>query len=141
MNAPAERSTASRSIFPRRAASTIGIGSAGACSSLNPPAPARSPANAASRKSIVSATLLSGLTSGMPFQPSTMRSEDEPMPSTKRPPDASCSAAACCASSAGPRWKMPTMPVPRRMFSVHAAAIASGVKPSGPFVSPLQRSV
>ena len=63
------------------------------------------------------------------------------MPSTKRPSEASASAAASCASSAGPRWKTPTMPVPRRARSVQAALSASGVKPSGPLVSPLQRSV
>ncbi len=63
------------------------------------------------------------------------------MPSTKRPPEASASAAASWASSAGPRWKTPTMPVPSRARSVQAALSASGVKPSGPFVSPLQKSV
>ena len=64
------------------------------------------------RKSSVSRTLLSGFSKGIPFQPSTMRSEEEPMPSTKRPREASASAAASCASSAGPRWKTPTIPVP-----------------------------
>ena len=77
----------------------------------------------------------------MPFQPSTIRSEEAPIPSAKRPPEASASAAACWASSAGPRWKTPTMPVPSRARSVQAAASASGVKPSGPLVSPVQRSV
>src|SRR5882757_4481372 len=70
-----------------------------------------------------------------------IRSEEEPIPRTKRPSEASASAAASWASSAGPRWKTPTMPVPRRIRSVHAALRASGVKPSGPAVSPLQRSV
>ena len=63
------------------------------------------------------------------------------MPSTKRPSEASASAAASWASSAGPRWKTPTIPVPSRARSVQAALSASGVKPSGPLVSPLQRSV
>ena len=63
------------------------------------------------------------------------------MPSTKRPAEASASAAACWASSAGPRWKTPTIPVPSRARSVQAALSASGVKPSGPAVSPVQRSV
>ena len=40
------------------------------------------------------------------------------MPSTKRPPEASASAAACWASSAGPRVKTPTTPVPSRIVSV-----------------------
>ena len=140
MKAPLARSTASSSILPRRAASTTGTGCAGALSSLKPLA-VRSPARAASRKSSVSRTLASGRSKGMPFQPSTMRSEEEPMPSTKRPSEALASAAASCASSAGPRWKTPTMPVPRRARSVQAALRASGVKPSGPLVSPLQKSV
>src|SRR5882757_1679094 len=70
-----------------------------------------------------------------------IRSEEEPIPRTKRPAEASESAAASWASSAGPRWKTPTMPVPRRIRSVQAALSASGVNPSGPAVSPLQRSV
>ena len=140
MKAPSARSTASSSILPRSAASTIGTRSAGGASSLKPVA-VRSPASAASRKSSVSRTLLSGFSKGIPFQPSTIRSEEEPMPSTKRPPEASASAAASWASSAGPRWKTPTIPVPSRIRSVQAALRASGVKPSGPAVSPVQRSV
>ena len=101
----------------------------------------RSPASAVWRKSSVSRTLLSGFSKGMPFQPSTMRSEEEPIPSTKRPREPLASAAASCASSAGPRWKTPTIPVPSRTRSVQAALSASGVKPSGPAVSPVQRSV
>ena len=87
MKAPSARSTASSSILPRSAASTIGTGSAGGVSSLKPVA-VRSPASAAWRKSSVSRTLLSGFSKGIPFQPSTMRSEEEPMPSTKRPSEA-----------------------------------------------------
>ena len=140
MKAPAACSTASSSILPRSAASTIGTSCAGAVSSLKPVS-VRSPASAGARKSSVSRTLLSGFSNGIPFQPSTIRSEEEPRPSTKRPSEASASAAACCASSAGPRWKTPTIPVPSRARSVQAALSASGVKPSGPAVSPVQRSV
>jgi hypothetical protein len=140
VKAPAARSTASSSILPRSAARTTGTSCAGFCSSLNPDS-VRSPASATSRKSSVSRTLLSGRSKGIPFQPSTIRSEEEPIPSTKRPCEASASAAACCASSAGPRWKTPTIPVPNRARSVHAALSASGVNPSGPAVSPVQRSV
>ena len=140
VKAPSARSSARSSILPRSAASTIGTRSAGAVSSLKPLS-VRSPSRATRRNSSVSRTLLSGRSKGIPFQPSTMRSEEEPMPSTKRPPEASASAAASCASSAGPRWKTPTMPVPSRARSVQAALSASGVKPSGPLVSPLQRSV
>jgi hypothetical protein len=41
---------------------------------------------------------------------------------------------------AGPRVYGLTTPVPSRIRVVHAAARASGVKPSGPFVSPVHRS-
>ena len=141
MNAPSACSTASRSILPRSAARMIGGGSAGACSSLKPVA-VRSPAKrgvAGSRR--VSAIFVSGFENGIPFQPSTIRSDEAPMPSANRPSRASASAAACWASSAGPRVKTPTTPVPSRTRSVHVAASASGVKPSGPLVSPLHRSV
>ncbi len=140
VKAPAARSTASRSIFPRNAASTTGNGSVGGCSSLKP-VEVRSPAKAASRKSSVSEILVSGFANGIRFQPSTIRSDEAPIPSANLPPLASDSAAACWASSAGPRVNTPTTPVPRRISSVHAAASASGVNPSGPWVSPLQRSV
>ena len=88
----------------------------------------------------MSRTRLSGRSNGTPFQRSTITSDDEPSPSTKRPPDASASAAACWASTAGPRVNAETTPVPSRIRSVQAAASASGVKPSGPFVSPVHRS-
>ena len=84
---------------------------------------------------------VSGFEKGIWFQPSTIRSEEAPIPSTNRPSLASARAAACWASSAGPRVNTPTTPVPSRARSVQAAASASGVKPSGPWVSPLQRSV
>ena len=38
---------------------------------------------------MVSDILLSGFSKGIPFQPSMIRSEEAPMPSAKRPPDAS----------------------------------------------------
>ena len=93
------------------------------------------------RKSIVSDILLSGFSNGIPFQPSMIRSEEAPMPSAKRPREASAAAAASCASRARPRCITPTTPVPSRTFSVQAAPRRSGEKPSGPFVSPDQRSV
>ena len=105
------------------------------------PVDVRSPANAARRKSSVSEIFVSGFENGIRFQPSTIRSEEAPIPSANRPSLASASAAACWASSAGPRVNTPTTPVPSRTRSVQAAASASGVKPSGPCVSPLQRSV
>ena len=77
----------------------------------------------------------------MPFQRSTITFDDDPMPSTKRPPDSCCSDAACCASTDGPRVNTFTTPVPRRMRSVAVAARATGVKPSCPATSPGQPSV
>ena len=140
MNAPSAFSTASLSILPRSAASTIGTGSAGGRSSLKP-VDVRSPENAARRNSSVCEILVSGLANGIWFQPSTIRSDEAPIPSTNLPSLASDRAAACWASSAGPRVKTPTTPVPSRTRSVQVAASASGVKPSGPWVSPLHRSV
>ncbi len=140
VNAPSAFSTASLSILPRRAASTIGSGSVGARSSLKP-VDVRSPENAALRNSSVCEILVSGRSNGIWFQPSTMRSDEAPMPSTNLPLLASDRAAASCASSAGPRVKTPTTPVPSRTRSVQAADSASGVKPSDPFVSPLHMSV
>ena len=77
---------------------------------------------------------------GTPFQRSTITFEDEPSPRQKRPPEASASAAACWASTGIPRVNGLTTPVPTRAVSVHAAASVSGVKPSGPLVSPVQKS-
>ena len=140
MNAPSALSTASRSILPRSAASTIGGGSAGGCSSLKP-VDVRSPENAARRNSSVFEIFVSGFENGIWFQPSTIRSDEAPIPSTNLPSLASVKAAACWASNAGPRVNTPTTPVPSRARSVQVAASASGVKPSGPWVSPLHRSV
>ena len=90
---------------------------------------------------MVSDIFVSGFSNGIPFQPSMIRSEEAPMPRAKRPREASASAAASWASRARPRCMTPTTPVPRRTCSVQAEASVSGVKPSGPFVSPDQRSV
>ena len=68
----------------------IGTFISGARSSLKPPS-ARSPASAVRRKSIVSEIFVSGFSNGIPFQPSMMRSEEAPMPSAKRPREASAS--------------------------------------------------
>jgi hypothetical protein len=88
-----------------------------------------------------SRTLVSGFSKGTSFQRSTMTfDEDGPSPRTKRPRETSARAAACWASSAGPRVKGLTMPVHSRIRSVWMAATASGVKPSWPLVSALQRS-
>ena len=87
MKAPSARSTASRSILPRSAASTIGGGSAGGASSLKRVS-VRSPASAVRRNPSVSSTFASGRSKGIPFQPSTIRSEEAPIPSTNRPREA-----------------------------------------------------
>ena len=131
VKAPSPRSTASSSILPRSAASTIGTRSAGGDLELEAGRGALAVERRAQELERL-ADRLSGFSKGIPFQPSTIRSEEEPIPSTKRPPEASASAAASWASSAGPRWKTPTMPVPSRARSVQAALRVSGVKPSGP---------
>ena len=123
----------------RSAAMTIGISCSGAVSSLKPPGP-RSPRNMGRSASTDSRTRVSGFSKRPSFQRSTMTFDEDPIPSTKRPPEASASAAACWARMAGPRVYGFTTPVPSRMRSVHAAASASGVKPSGPAVSPVHRS-
>ena len=87
-----------------------------------------------------SRTRLSGRSNGTPFHCSTITSDDEPSPRQKRPPEASASAAACWASTGSPRVKGFTTPVPSRARSVQAAASTSGVKPSDPLVSPVQKS-
>src|SRR5436190_530855 len=139
-NAPSPSSPASRSIFPRSAAMTIGTCSSGGMSSLKPP-PARSPASAARRNSTASRVRVSGFSNGIPFQRSTMTFDEEPMPRQKRPPESCCSDAACWASTAGPRVKTLTTPVPTRIRSVAIAATVTGVKPSCADTSPGQPSV
>ena len=100
----------------------------------------RSPRSTGRSVSTVSRTFESGLTNGISFHASTIAGDEEPRPSAKRPRDASASAAADCASSDGPRVYGFTTPVSSRTRSVHAAASASGVKPSAPLVSALHRS-
>jgi hypothetical protein len=106
---------------------------------LKPPAP-RSPASTGRSSATALRTRPSGRSKRISFQRSTITSDDDPRPRTKRPPEASASAAACCASTAGPRVNALTIAVPSRIRSVHAAASASGVNPSGPFVSADHRS-
>ena len=138
-NVPSPSSPPSRSMRSRSAAMTIGTGSAGGVSSLKPPGPR--PPDSTSRSTVtLSRTRVSGFSNVRWFQRSTITSDEEPIPSTKRPPLASASAAACCASTAGPRVNGFTTPVPSRIRSVQAAARASGVKPSEPLVSPVHRS-
>ena len=123
----------------RSAATAIGTGAPGGVSSLKPPGP-RPPASTSRRTGTTSRMRESGFSNGRSFQRSTITFEDAPSPSTKRPPLASASAAACCASTAGPRVNGLTTPVPSRIRDVQAAASASGVNPSDPFVSPVHRS-
>ena len=87
VKAPSARSTARSSILPRSAASTIGTRCAGAVSSLKPLGGALAVERRAQEVERL-ATLLSGRSKGIPFQPSTIRSEEEPIPSTKRPREA-----------------------------------------------------
>ena len=138
-NVPSPSSPPSRSIRSRSAAIAIGTGCAGGVSSLKPPGP-RPPLSTSRRTGTVSRRRESGFSNVRSFQRSTITSDEAPRPSTKRPPLASASAAACWASTAGPRVNGFTTPVPSRIRSVQAAASASGVKPSDPLVSPVHRS-
>ena len=117
-NVPSPSSPPSRSMRSRSAAITIGIGCSGGVSSLKPPGP-RPPASTSRSTVTLSRTCVSGFENSRWFQRSTITSDEEPMPSTKRPPLASASAAACWASTAGPRVNGFTTPVPSRIRSVH----------------------
>ncbi len=70
-----------------------------------------------------------------------MNSDDEPMPSTKRPGAASASAAALIANTAGPRVCTGKQAQPRRSVFAHCEASASGTKPSRSCASLVQTSV
>jgi hypothetical protein len=77
----------------------------------------------------------------MPFQPSTMTSDDVPTPRATRPGAACASEPALCARQPGPRVNAGTIAVPRRRDGAHAEASASGVKASAPLASDDQTSV
>jgi len=77
----------------------------------------------------------------MPFQRSTMTSDDVPSPNAKRPGAAWHIAATDWASVAAPRVKAGTIAVPSRSCGVHAAANASGVNASVAPASADQTSV
>jgi len=66
---------------------------------------------------------------------------DEPIPMANRPGAASASDATHCAKAAGERVKAGMMAVPKRRRGSHAAASASGVKPSAPSDSADQMSL
>ena len=139
--APSAFSTASRSILPRRAARMIGGGSGGRLLELE-----------AGRGAVAGEGVARGSRPSPRPWPADARRSCRSSPRRSGPrrrrcrartvrPLASAIAAACCARSAGPRVKTPTTPVPRRARSVQVLARASGVKPSGPWVSPVHRSV
>ena len=111
VNAPSPSSAASASILPRSAAMTIGTGSAGGALELEAAGPALARQHRAQRLDGARASRLSGRSNGISFQRSTITFDDEPSPSTKRPPEASASAAACWASTAVPRVNGLTTPV------------------------------
>ena len=77
----------------------------------------------------------------MPFQRSTITSEDVPSPRTNRPGAAWHMAATVWARVAAPRVNAGTIAVPSRKVGVHAAANASGVNASVPPASADHRSV
>ena len=89
-----------------------------------------SPAKALRRNRSTSRVREDGFTKGIPFHPSTMACEDEPMPSSVRSGASVASVAAVCASKAGPRVKLAAIEVPSRMRGTHCEASTSGVKAS-----------
>ena len=77
----------------------------------------------------------------MPFQRSTMTSDDVPMPKAKRPGAASAMAATLMAMRPGPRVKAGMIATPSRAAGAHCDAKVRGVKPSVPPASLDHRSV
>ncbi len=145
---PSASRAASRSMPGRSAASSTGGVGDGTRSSRNRRTAKVSycsstawPASAAFRNRSTSRLRWYGCSCGTAFQSWTMTGEDAPMPSVKRPGAASASAAACIASSAGPRVCTGTMAVPRFSSGAQTDASASGVKASAPLVSIDHRSV
>ncbi len=145
---PSASRAASRSIPGRSAASSTGGVGAGTRSSRNRRTAKVSycssttwPVKAALRKRTTSRLRWNGCSCGTAFQSLTMTGEDAPTPRVKRPGAASASAAACIASSAGPRVWTGTMAVPSCSWGAQTEARASGVKASAPAVSIDQRSV
>lgn len=99
-----------------------------------------SPLSAAFKKRTMSRFLLYGSLNGMPFQRSTITSDEVPRPKLKRPGAASAIVATHMASVAGPRVNDGTIAVPSWSSGAQAAVRASGVKPSVPLVSAVQTS-
>ena len=89
----------------------------------------------------MSRTFWYGCSNGMPFHPSTMTFDDDPIPSTNRPGAASASVAAHWAMHAGARVYAGRIAVPSRSRGSQTEANASGVKPSLPSDSAVQTSV
>ena len=87
---------------------------------------------------IYSRVRASGLPNGTPCQPSITCGPDGPIPSTKRPPDISCSVIAVMAASAGERACIWTIAVPTLIFSVCARIQAAGEIASVPHASEVQ---
>ena len=83
---------------------------------------------------------VSGFSNGISFQRSTITFEDDAEAEHEPPAARVGERRRVLGEHAGPRVNGFTTPVPRRMRSVQAAASTSGVKPSGPFVSLVQRS-
>jgi len=100
-----------------------------------------SPVSARRTKRNTSRVRRNGSSNGMAFHCCTIAGDDAPRPSTKPPGAASDMVAAVCASSAGPRVNAGAMATPTRSDGCHAAASASGVKPSWALASPLHTSV
>jgi hypothetical protein len=135
-------------MFGRNAANMIGTRCSGARSNRKPRtanvsycSSTFSPANAAFRNRSVSRVLLKGSLNSAAFHRFTIAGDDDPIPSTNRPPDTSAAVAALIANNAGPRVYTGAMAVPSRIESDHCAASANGVNASVPVVSADHTSV
>ena len=125
------------------AASRTGTGDGGVIVARNPAElscrPAKltaDPVSAWRRTAMNSPAVPTGLTNGVPYQPSTMIGLLVPRPAMTRPGAPEASVAKPIAVSAGGREYMPVTPVPIRIEVVRAAIMPSRLNTSGPATSP-----
>ena len=89
----------------------------------------------------MSRTRCRGRSNGIPFQRSTITSEEAPIPMATRPGAAAARAAALWARVAGPRVNTGAMAVPSRSAGAHTLARTRGVNASAPSTSEDHTSV
>src|SRR5689334_15005265 len=147
MKTPSAARPASRSMAGFRAASSTGTGDGGVIVARNPSElscrPAKltaDPVSAWRRTAMNSPAVPTGLTNGVPYQPSTMIGLLVPTPAMTRPGAQEASVAKPMAVSAGGRAYMPVMPLPILIEVVRAAIMPSRLNTSGPATSPASPS-